>query len=494
MGSDIEASQRDAIIYVRISRDREGAGLGIERQREDCEALARRLGWRVVDVYADNDISAYSGKPRPAYRKLLDDLRSGRATAVLVWHTDRLHRSPVELEEYISVCEPTGVITHTVKAGPLDLSTPSGRMIARQLGAVARFESEHKSDRQRRKRQQMAEAGQWKGGRRPFGYEADGITVRQVEADALVHVVDDLLSGVSLSACVRWLNERGILTSTGNTWTPSELAPVLKRARNAGIMVHQGEEMGRAQWPAIMEEEKWRAVVALLADPQRRTTPGPERRWLGSGLYECGLCVEAEAESARIICTTAGGRKGVPNRPTYRCADGRNHVARDANHVDRFVGELVIERLSRDDARNMIEGRREDDQAARQRTLEREAIRLREQEAAEMFAAGELTRAQLATMNKRFTDRREELARADAEMARTTALTPFRDGDPREVWEGLDLDRKRAVVQELMRVIILPMKQTGRPQGWTVEYGKVWGYFDPRYVRIEWKTPGQTAR
>ena len=47
-----------AAIYARISRDREGAGLGVERQEADCRALAERLGWDVVAVYVDNDISA----------------------------------------------------------------------------------------------------------------------------------------------------------------------------------------------------------------------------------------------------------------------------------------------------------------------------------------------------------------------------------------------------------------------------------------------------
>jgi site-specific DNA recombinase len=46
----------------------------------------------------------------------------------------------------------------------LDLSTPSGRMVARQLGAVARYESEHKSERQRRKHQELAEASKSSGG------------------------------------------------------------------------------------------------------------------------------------------------------------------------------------------------------------------------------------------------------------------------------------------------------------------------------------------
>lgn len=48
-----------AAIYTRISRNAGlGDQLGVTRQREDCEALARRKGWEVVGVYEDNDISA----------------------------------------------------------------------------------------------------------------------------------------------------------------------------------------------------------------------------------------------------------------------------------------------------------------------------------------------------------------------------------------------------------------------------------------------------
>jgi|GEM_PF-3528205 len=44
---------RRAAIYVRISKDKTGAGLGVARQRADCEALAASLGWSVVGVYED---------------------------------------------------------------------------------------------------------------------------------------------------------------------------------------------------------------------------------------------------------------------------------------------------------------------------------------------------------------------------------------------------------------------------------------------------------
>jgi DNA invertase Pin-like site-specific DNA recombinase len=46
----------------------------------------------VVKVYVDNDNSAYSGKPRPQYRQMLDDIKSGLIRAVVVWHLDRVHR------------------------------------------------------------------------------------------------------------------------------------------------------------------------------------------------------------------------------------------------------------------------------------------------------------------------------------------------------------------------------------------------------------------
>lgn len=66
-----------AAFYVRISQDRGGAGLGIARQEEDCRALCARKGWDVVDVYPDNDVSAYSGAPRPKWQELMEDIDQG---------------------------------------------------------------------------------------------------------------------------------------------------------------------------------------------------------------------------------------------------------------------------------------------------------------------------------------------------------------------------------------------------------------------------------
>jgi DNA invertase Pin-like site-specific DNA recombinase len=56
-------------------------------------------------------------------------------------------RSMIELGEYALISEGHGVATYTVRASAIDLATPSGRIVARQLGAVARFEVEHASER-----------------------------------------------------------------------------------------------------------------------------------------------------------------------------------------------------------------------------------------------------------------------------------------------------------------------------------------------------------
>src|SRR5262249_47107225 len=79
---------RAAAIYCRISQDSEGRALGVKRQEADCRALAERKGWPVGEVYIDNDLGAYSGKPRPAYRAMLEALKAAAVDAVIVWHLD----------------------------------------------------------------------------------------------------------------------------------------------------------------------------------------------------------------------------------------------------------------------------------------------------------------------------------------------------------------------------------------------------------------------
>ena len=132
-------------IYCRINDDRDGTGLGVERQEIDCLRLAEDKGLTDIEVFTDNDISAFSGKKRPSYLEMMARIKSGEFENLIAWASDRLHRSPRELEDFIDTCEEAKINIYTVKAGNLNLSSPAGRAFARILGTMARAESEKTS-------------------------------------------------------------------------------------------------------------------------------------------------------------------------------------------------------------------------------------------------------------------------------------------------------------------------------------------------------------
>lgn len=466
-----------ATIYCRISSDREGAGLGVQAQEHDCRELAASIGASIVSVHTDNDLSAYSGKPRPGYKTLLDEIAAGKVDTVIVWHTDRLHRSPSELEEYITACEPNKVTTNTVKAGQLDLSTPTGLVMARTLGAFARYEVDHARERMQRAKKRSADSGRWKGGRRPFGFEDDGVTIRESEAELIRSATDDILAGGTVGGLARAWNAAGSRTpgskaKPGGPWPQHGPRRILLRPRNAGLMEHQGEVVGEAEWPAIVDPEKWRAVVGVLTSPHRRTNHGTNAgKWLGSGRYLCGVC------GSSVRASKANDGKAV-----YRCR-AVNHLTRGREDVDHFVESVIVMRLRREDAADLLRpSRPEFDVGA----AEKRAVELRERlnQLAHLFAEGSIDAEQLAgatkALNADLTAVRETIAAAyTGTVFDGIATSP----DPGAAWLDAPLDRKRAVLNALVTVRLLPSKK-GRPAGWTPGSS----YFRPETVEIGWRS------
>src|SRR5829696_7441560 len=202
-----------AVTYCRISADKTGAGLGVERQAADCRELALKLGLGEPDVLTDNDLSAYSGKRRPEYERLKEGLREGRWTTLLVWHVDRLCRSARDLEDIVDLVNGK-VAVHTVKGGEIDLETSEGRLQARMLGTLARYESEHRSDRVRRALAQVAEHGKAHGGPRPYGWHRDG-TLDPAESQIVAELTRRIIGGESIEGLARELRRRGVPSARG---------------------------------------------------------------------------------------------------------------------------------------------------------------------------------------------------------------------------------------------------------------------------------------
>ena len=161
-----------AAVYLRISRDRTGEGLGVGRQREDCLRLCADLGW-VAELYEENDTSAKAD--RPVFRRMLKDIREGRIDAIVAWQPDRLYRGFTDLERLVEIIEKHEVVVRTIKAGDLNLDSAYGRMIARMLSVIAQGEGELKAERWKRSWRQGREHGEVaRTGSRLFGYTRGG--------------------------------------------------------------------------------------------------------------------------------------------------------------------------------------------------------------------------------------------------------------------------------------------------------------------------------
>jgi DNA invertase Pin-like site-specific DNA recombinase len=437
-------------VYVRISEDTEGQGHGVARQEQDCRALCERKGWRVVDEYSDNDRSAYSGKPRPEYERLLDDVKAGLLDVIVAWHPDRLHRSPLELERFIELLEVAEVTVATVTAGDRDFATADGRFMARIEGTIARRESEHKAERVKRKHKQLAEEGVFvAGGRRPFGYEVvtanakRTLKVKASERRLVREAARRVLSGESLYAVVNDWNARGVPTVTGVSWNTKTLKQILCSGRIAGWRDAHDEPVTRTdQWEPLVDEATWRALRTILLDPARKRTRVARRYLLGQGLLRCGVC------GGKLVATP--WRNGGVLVPRYGCRSDRGgcgKVSILAEPVEQLVTDAVLTRLGDPVFLARLRGAGSDEADAREAEVAEITASL-EEASRDYYVARLLTRAELVAVRDALVPRLDiaRAALAAATRRRPSALLDDLD-ELRTRWGSLGLDRRRAVIE-----------------------------------------------
>jgi site-specific DNA recombinase len=161
-----------AAIYCRISLDRDGKAEGVGRQEKDCPQLVRVHGLDVVEVFVDNDTSAYSGKMRPSSlvswphstTRPLDQF-----DALVCWKQERLTRRLLEFFDVVRKGQAGGVRLLSVNDN-IDTGSPMGQAIAGLFAGLAEQESANTSLQVKRAAEDRAAAGRSHRGKRPYGY------------------------------------------------------------------------------------------------------------------------------------------------------------------------------------------------------------------------------------------------------------------------------------------------------------------------------------
>lgn len=503
----------ECIIYLRLSDlhaddlNENGQGKTFDAREQKLREYAKYLGWTVRRVVIENDMGAKDGKHRnasafkrrtitladgskvlrvwrPGFRSILDDLAHGRGNALIGEDLDRVFRDPRDLEDFIDVAEANKVNARSL-AGSLtftDGGTDSEITMARMMVAVGNKSSRDTQRRVRAGRERKALNGEFGGGPRPYGFDTDGVTKRPDECAVIAKASRRVLQIdgrknrygklTSLRLLAAELREQGVPTATGAPWSPSTLRDILVRPRNAGIMVYQGEEIGKAPWKPIVSERVFRAVVSVLTDPARRTNAeqGSTPRWLGSGIYLCGICADG------TTCWVTGGK----DRPRRYACKRSNHLVRNAENLDAYVTATILERLSRPDAADLfaVETGPEVDLTALR--TEAAAIRQNLNELAADRAVNRITREAFLSGTDEGQKRLGEITELLSNAAVESPAVPLLDADDMAAaWADQPLAVKRAVLQTLCTVTILPGARR-RPG------------FDPSAVSITPNTPAPT--
>jgi site-specific DNA recombinase len=460
-----------AIIYARQSKDRDGDGAAIHRQLDSCRLLAKAREFDVVEEIVENDVSATKGA-RPGFQRILDSFDRGDITAVIVWHTDRLYRRLTDLVKLMEIAERCDVWIMTVRGGDLDLTTASGRMFANMTASVARYEVEHKGERQVEANQQRATAGKWQFSNRPYGYERVDGDVRIVESEAanVREAYKRYLAGESVYSIVENFNLRRLTTTKGGTWSMTTLRAMLSNPAYAGIRLYKGEAYSeQGDWEPIVSRETWEAYST---SKQRRKTPhtwSNRTKYLLSGMATCGVC---------------GGQ--MMARPTYpRNRNGEKRasvmaytctanwcVQRNLQLVDDLVEAVVIARLNQPDAAQAVRPKAD----VKPLLLESAELRQRKDDLAMALSEGILTlpavRAESFKLTQQIDALQKRISAADGDV-QLSELTNAHDVS--DHWHNkLSLGQRRAVIGTLLTVTINKQANTRR--------------FDPKDVVIEWLT------
>lgn len=355
----VKKDVKKAAIYARISKAEVDVDK-VENQISELRKIAATHNYEVVAVLTDDDISAFKGKtPRAGFLELIEGLKANKYNVVMATEPQRFTRnSPAELEVLQLECTRAGAVIHTRAAGIQDPATPTTKAMMQFMDIIGGLEVETKIERQRARNRADLLAGIPTKGLRPFGWETDRITLRDSEALHIKNAYTSILErGESLWSIAQTWNSLKIRTdgmsrerkakSDGEkrkpspVWTSTTVRQMLVRPRNAGILLHNGEEMPKSKINPIVSREEFEALKsAIKGTPMPR---GPKPQYLLGGLLEC-ICGERMHASKSV-----SGRKGKPRRhyKIYRCRlygfdKSQKHVTIQLPVADAAARELII--------------------------------------------------------------------------------------------------------------------------------------------------------
>jgi site-specific DNA recombinase len=470
-----------AAIYARISKSDPGVDK-IENQISELRKLALASGYEVVATFTDDDISAYRGESvRPGYLGLINGLKDKLYDVVMATEPQRFTRaSQTELDALLVQCIRSGAVVHTRSAGVQNPENPTTVALMQIMDVVGGLEVASRVERQRARNRADIEKGIPTKGLRPFGWEADRITIRESEAVVIRAAFTAILErGESISSIARKWNRSEVRTDVmkrprrsridgevrlpSGTWTPTTVRQILTRRRNAGILTFGKDEMPLSKIEPIVSREDYESLITAIKTT--KTTSGPKPRYLLGGILEC-ICGRS------MHATTSHSRRPGGKAHRYKVYVCSQRLGNDSRHVsiqvkiaDQVVRDWVVENigLDLDDfpelSRDVLD----------EINSKMDALEAEEAETTEFLLSGLGNRSQimahLADLRAKLSKLQDEKSELISTASLNSALLEFQESMSRlpsnspdadvdqvleagyKAWDSLPFDDKRAIIR-----------------------------------------------
>lgn len=447
-----------AVIYARLSDDRDGRKVGVQNQLDDCRQLAEARGWTVQREFKDMSTSASKKTvTRPAYNEMVAAFRVGEFDALLCWDLDRLTRQPRQLEDWIDAAEDRGLLIVTAN-GEADLSTDGGRLFARMKAAVGKGEAERNSARVKRNVLARQEAGRWHGGQVPFGYQrgGDSIVPDPAERAFVDEAARRLLAGDTMYGITQDWNARGVSTRGGFHWRQSNLRAILTNR----TLIAETKSGAAAQWEPILDRRTFDRLASLFADPSRKVTHSPgvkgSKYSMAGGLSVCGRC------GKRLITTMQHGRPALKCTKIVNGDGACGSMVIGHDDLETYVFDVVMKSLNEKNPRlrtRLAEQDPADDAKIAQLEAHRDDLRDQKSRADDLFIRGALSEREHAQHVERVRVETDETTRQIDALLGTSIMTDaLADGLD---WRSWSPERRR----NFLRVLIQRVEVHEFPKG-----------------------------
>ena len=292
-------------IYTRKSSEEglEKEFNSLDAQREACEAYItsqKHAGWVGVPALYDDGGLSGGAMERPAFKRLLADIKSGKVQIVVVYKVDRLTRSLADFAKIVDVLDAHGASFVSVTQ-QFNTTTSMGRLTLNMLLSFAQFEREIAGERIRDKIAASKAKGMWMGGNVPLGYDVHErkLVVNETEAETVRFIFRRYAELGSVKLLQSELERLGIVSkrregasgqlSGGQTFSRGALYLMLQNRIYRGEIVHKGTAYP-GQHDGIIDPEVWQSVQVKLATNrhERSMAVGAEAPSLLAGLMVDG--------------------------------------------------------------------------------------------------------------------------------------------------------------------------------------------------------------